>query len=259
MDNIYLRVHQHEGGFFSNFNKIATYLSDYPNVSKITWHLYGQPYGAFAYNCGELFSNLFKTYQSEKESNLIVDLQTYNRTTYTGKDIHYQYISNNTEWRYNLNKTLKYFIPTGELQSLITTLDNILNNIKPKKLIGVLKRNNRLSCEQQNNTLPTIERYFEEIDKIFDDETYVCLSVDNVSDLNQFIKKYKRCIFNPKIRRTQTVFDEEPHFLPGSKLDAMYTYLEVYMLSKCQTFIHPVSNMATASLYFNPQQQSIYI
>ena len=31
------------------------------------------------------------------------------------------------------------------------------------------------------------------------------------------------------------------------------------MLSKCNYFIHPVSNMATAALYFNPELKSIYI
>ena len=59
-------VKQHEGGFFSNFNKVISFLEKNSNTEKITWDLRGQSFGAFAFNCGEVFSHLFSPYNTNK-------------------------------------------------------------------------------------------------------------------------------------------------------------------------------------------------
>jgi hypothetical protein len=254
-----LIVKQHEGGFFSNFNKVATFLKVTTGISNIKWELYGQPYGAFAYNCGEVFSNLFEPYNNGNKITTIVELTEYVQQEFTGNGVHNYYINTNNNWRVELNKTLAFFKPTENLQRKIDTLNNTFKQITNKKIISVLKRNERLRCEQVNGTLPTLEDYFNKIDELFDENTYLCLAVDNIYDLSKFIERYKRCIYNPYTRRTNFTTDEEPHFQPGTADDAINVYLEVYMLSKGQQFIHPISNMATASLYFNPNQTSLYI
>lgn len=258
MSNIHLIVKFHEGGFFSNFNKVTTFLrSTTHNVVKITWDLQGQPYGAFAYNCGEVFGKLFEIYTSENQYEEEIFLNTYNDTSFTGSEVHDKY--SQQKWREEFHNTLKYFKYTPILKTLIEKVDN-LNALKcSSNIIGVLKRNELLKCEQHDNKMPTLEEYFEQIDKIIDDNTYIYLSVDNLSDINAFIKRYKKCIYNPKCRRSNTPFDREPHFTPGTIDDALYTYIEVYSLSKCKYFIHPLSNMATAVLYHNPTIKSIYI
>lgn len=257
MKNVHVIVQFHEGGFFSNFNKVTTFLKNTKdNIVKITWDLQGQPYGAFAYNCGEVFGKLFENYNTGELVDEIYYLQTYTDLSYTGKEIHNKY--NLINWRVEFNKTLKFFKPTSFLQKQIDALDsNPIFNIS--NLIGILKRNNRLKCEQHDNKLPTLEEYYTEIDKYFTDNTYLYLAVDNIHDLNSFIGKYKKCIYNTKSRRTNFDTDEEPHFTPGTAEDARNTYLEVYTLSKCNYFIHPLSNMSTAVLYFNPNIKSIYI
>lgn len=257
MKNIHVIVQFHEGGFFSNFNKVTTFLNNTKdNIVKITWDLQGQPYGAFAYNCGEVFGKLFEPYNTEEAADEIYYLQTYTDLSYTGNNVHNKYSL--TEWRTDFNRTLKFFKPTPFLQKRIDTLEN--NSIfKAANLIGILKRNNRLKCEQHDNKLPTLEEYYTEIDKHFTDNSYLYLAVDNIHDLNSFIGKYKKCIYNTKSRRTNFDTDEEPHFTPGTAEDARNTYLEVYTLAKCKTFIHPLSNMSTAALYFNPKLVSIYI
>lgn len=259
MKNIHLNVLFHEGGFFSNFNKVTTFLKNTSdNVVKITWDLQGQPYGAFAYNCGEVFGKLFEEYNSGIEADETVILQTYTDTSYTGREVHEKYFFE--DWRYEFNNTLKYFIPTSLLQEHINKIKyKYIFGSEKVNLIGILKRNERLKCEQHDNTLPALEDYFREINKIKTDDTYLYLSVDNNYDVEQFIKRYKKCIYNPKVRRTSVSTDEEPHFTPGTTEDALHTYLEVYTLSMCNYFIHPLSNMSTAVLYFNPNIKSIYI
>lgn len=260
MKNLHVEVKFHEGGFFSNFNKVVTFIdSCQDNICRITWNLQGQPYGAFAYNCGEVFGKLFDEYNNGQSVDQEYTLETYNNLKYTGRDVHKVYVEEDATWRNNLNKTLKYFTPTPLLQSGIDKLqtNSIFN--RQVNIIGVLKRNELLKCEQSSNRMPSLEDYFKEIDKEFTDNTYLFLSVDNINDLNSFIDRYKKCIYNTKTRRTQYCTDTEPHFIPGTAEDAKNIYLEVHALSKCNSFIHPLSNMSTAVLYFNPTIKSIYI
>jgi hypothetical protein len=258
--NLHLEVKFHEGGFFSNFNKVTTFIdSCTDNICQITWNMQGQPYGAFAYNCGEVFGKLFVNYNNGELPDEKIVLETYNKLTYTGRDVHDIYIGSDISWRTQLNKTLKYFQPTPFLQEGITKIETISIFNSNSNLIGVLKRNELLKCEQHDNKMPTLEDYFKEIDKFFTDNTYLFLAVDNLHDLNAFIERYKKCIYNTKSRRTQFCTDTEPHFTPGTADDARNVYLDVYALSLCNYFIHPLSNMSTAVLYFKPSIKSIYI
>ena len=255
MKNVHLIVKFHEGGFFSNFNKVTTFLNNTTDrVVKITWDLQGQPWGAFAYSCGEVFGKLFDIYDLGERVDNDIYLHTYTDTSFTGKEVASKY--KDIEWRNKFNNTLKYFKPLPLLEKHIQEVDKIVYN---KKIIGILKRNELLKCEQPDGNMPDLEIYFNQIDELIDDNTYLYLSVDNLYDVNAFISRYKKCIYNPKCRRSNTCSDQEPHFIPGNIMDALYTYLEVYSLSKCTHFIHPVSNMATAVLYHNPTIKSIFL
>lgn len=256
-NNLHLIVKQHEGGFFSNFNKIVTFLSECTDeIVKISWNLQGQPYGAFAYDCGEVFGKVFNNFTTAKSIDKVNELVTYSNFTYTGKNVHDVYTSNDLSWRHSFNSCLCYFNLTNIASDLLNQLTKQMQN---KKIISVLKRNELLKCEQINNRLPTLDTYFKQIDCLYDNSTYLYLSVDNVNDLNAFISRYGKCIYNPKMRRSNFNTDTEPHFTPGTYLDAIYTYMEVVALSRGSHFIHPISNMATSVLYHNPYITSIYI
>ena len=109
----------HEGGFFSNFNKVITHLAHNKNVTKITWNLRGQVYGAFAYNVNEVFSELFEPYDEEISINSEYYIKEFEHIEYTGKNAHNLYLGN-SEWRSNLNKVFKkYITPTKLLKKNI--------------------------------------------------------------------------------------------------------------------------------------------
>ena len=256
--SIHITFNQHEGGFFSNFNKVITHLAHSEEVTKITWNLRGQPFGAFAYNCSEVFSMLFEVYDENKPITSIANIEEFKYLEYTGKNAHNLYLGDKT-WRTNLFDVYKKYIkPTKLLQYSIDIVDKSFarnNNIK----VGILKRNQLLKCEQANNAMPDIERYINNISQIDGDKTCV-LSVDNITDLTQFRTKEKlKFIYSTDIKRTNKDTDMEPHFTPGTIQDALYYFIDVYMLSKCDYLIHPVSNMATAALYLNPELKSIYL
>jgi hypothetical protein len=256
--SLHLVVHQHEGGFFSNFNKVVSFLEAHPEVSKITWDLQGQSFGAFAYGCGEVFSKLFVSYDTSP------CLTTHQLTEYvdqrhTGRNTHGLYLGPDN-WRAQLHRAyIQYIKPTPYLGSRIEQVDDIFNQLKERPKIGILKRNELLKCEQQKNCMPSFEQYQVAISQLkLKDPVYV-FSVDSLYDIDQFKVNYKPHVYSPIIRRTHKNTDMEPHFLPGTELDAATIFLDVYMLSLCDYFIHPVSNMATAALYMNPLVKSIYL
>ena len=252
-------VKQHEGGFFSNFNKVISFLEKNSNTEKITWDLKGQPFGAFAFSCGEVFSHLFLPYNTNKAYDQEEILREYIDQRHTGKNAHDCY-TGNQDWRLSLNQTYrKYITPTEFLHNKIKQVDELFVQISNKQKIGILKRNDLLKCEQQQNKMPDLLSYSNEIKKIYTKDSVLVLSVDNTTDLNFFKNKYKPTIFSPIIRRTNVTTDVEPHFTPGTHIDAATIFLDVYMLSKCDYFIHPVSNMATAALYLNPKLVSRYL
>ena len=252
-------VKQHEGGFFSNFNKVVSFLEKNSNTEKITWDLRGQPFGAFAFNCGEVFSYLFSPYNTNISCDQEEILKEYIDQRHTGRNVHSCY-TGSQDWRYSLNRVYKkYITPTEFLRNKIKQVDELFEQIQGKQKIGILKRNDLLKCEQHQNKMPELSLYENEINKIYTKNSALILSVDNTSDLNFFKNKYKPTIFSPIIRRTNVATDMEPHFTPGTHIDAATIFLDVYMLSKCNYFIHPVSNMATAALYFNPELKSKYI
>jgi hypothetical protein len=251
---------QHEGGFFSNFNKVISYLANNSEVSKITWDLKGQPYGAFAYSCDEVFSHLFKQYSSGVAPIKDIRIKEFEYLEYTSGNVHKLYISDNQSWRLKLYETfVKYIEPTPHLQRSIDVVDATFSSLSGIK-VGILKRNQLLKCEQVSGSMPHINEYLNIINEIEGNKTLI-LSVDNETDLNTFRSMYPndRCIFSKSIRRTNVDTDREPHFTPSSVQDAIYYFMDVYMLSKCDYLIHPISNMATAALYMNPNLKSIYL
>ena len=261
--SVKVKFEMHEGGFFSNFNKVITFLNHFEkinDISEVEWNLIGQPFGAFAYNLPEVFGTVFEQYKNgkHKEETTVSEYLQLSLNKYTGKNAHNLYIGPD-HWRKDLNKTfLKYIKTTKEAQHYIDKANENKKNCKGK-IISILKRNQRLRCEQPSDEMPTLEQYFEKIDELFDDETYLYLCVDNMNDLNAFIKRYKRCLYHPYMRRTTSDKDQEPHFIPKSEKDAIHTFVDLWTASQSDYFIHPVSNMATSALYFNPQVESIYI
>ena len=256
----HLIVHQHEGGFFSNFNKVISFLETHPEVSKITWDLQGQPFGAFAYNCGEVFSKLFVPFWDKNpiEGEPYI-LSEYVDQRHTGKNAHGLY-TGHQGWRNSLHRTLQQYIRiTPYLIPRIKSIHDTFNSVKDRPKVGILKRNELLKCEQQKNCMPAFEQYQAAIKELKLEKPVFMFSIDNLYDLDQFKAEFRPHMYSPGMRRTQKNTDMEPHFLPGTQQDAAAAFLDVYMLSMCDYFIHPVSNMATAALYFNPKMKSIYL
>jgi len=84
-------------GFFSNFNKLITYLVDNPSISKITFDMrsFG-PSSAFSYikENEELFSKIFENYDEGLEINKTIYGKNYEDDRITGAKA-YNFYNNN--------------------------------------------------------------------------------------------------------------------------------------------------------------------
>ena len=85
------------------------------------------------------------------------------------------------------------------------------------------------------------------------------LRIDNNDDLNYYKEKLPQ-YYITNINRSKNNQGNAPHKNNLQSLnDLENIFIEIYLLSECDILIHCVSNMATASLYMNMKQESVFI
>lgn len=259
--NLILKSHKCGGGFFSQFNLVIQGLYLYDGlINRVIWDMEDAP--AFQYNSGDVYKPLFEEYNNEIVSNETATVNTFFNQNYTAHLVVNKYLSKDQKvWRNKFNKIYKKYIKHTSY------LDNIYNNIflpqfeqyKDIPKIGILIRNNNLGIEQPRKVSPSIELYLKALQELNIQDFVLVCGIDNYNDL-EFFKKYYKIIYNPHTTRSATACRGEPHHSSQMQIvDAAYHYLEGYALSKCDYFIHPVSNVATGALIMNPDLKNIFV
>lgn len=255
------KPHNCGGGFFSQFNQTIQGLSHYYNViNQVEWDMHDT--NAFCYNSGDVFRHLFEEYNNNEPSLEVKTFEMFIDQNYTAHLVAEKYVcAEQKQWRNTYYKAYKKFIKHTELvnntfSEIYTNQFKTFNNI-PK--VGILIRNNNLSTEQPRRISPTKELYVKAINDLNLKNFVIVCAIDNNEDLNYFNTRYNT-IYNEHTTRSLTAYHNEPHRVDGLNIkDAVNHYLEGYTLSMCDYFIHPVSNVATAALYMNPDIKNIFI
>ena len=249
-------------GFFSNFNKLITYLTDHPDITKITFNMFSTaPNTAFSFikEGEELFSKLFEVYDEQKPITNTIIGEIYENERITGKNASNYYNENRNNLQPFHDAYIKYIKIKPELQNKI---NDTISELKKdsEQLIGIFIRSNSLAGEQPSGKMPRREEYDSAIDKIDKSKkTKYFLCIDNEDDLEYFKNKYQPNYYTD-IRRSSNKNDGEAHVNTVGGLDQLEkSFIEVVLLSSCDTLIHCVSNMVTASLYMNMNQKSIFV
>jgi hypothetical protein len=264
-ENLKLIIKSHNGGFFSNFNKMIHYLKNYPNIVEIQFDVRStglENQLPFINKDEEIFGKLFEKYKENKNINRILIGESYESQELTDKNAYNFYNEN----RYKLepyNKAFtKYIKLQPQLQKKLEYLKNKLHS-DCEEVIGIFVRSGALHAEQPNKKLPTRQDYLDAINNIntVSKKTKFFLRIDNNEDLD-FYKNILQPNFYTDISRSDNNKKDALHvdskkYLNLKELED--TYLEVALLSTCNILIHCVSNMATASLYMNMNQKSICI
>ena len=262
--NITLEIQSHDGGFFSNFNKLISNLHYYKNVNKIIFNMVSkEKFKAFYFikDNEELFSKIFDVYDYGTSDNNTNNIKTdsYIDSSITGNNAYKFYNENRIKLQsyhdtYNKYIKIKPHI-TDKINKKLLELKN-----NTDQLICIFVRSEALRHEQPSGKMPTRDDYTKALDKIpKSNNVKYFLCVDNNDDLEFYKTKYTPNYFTP-IRRTKNKKDGEPHTNNiGTLEDLEDSFVEVMLISHCDILVHCVSNMATASLYINMNQQSIFV
>ena len=249
-------------GFFSNFNKLITYLVDNPSTTKITFDMRSHgPSTAFSYikENEELFSKLFEEYDEGLETTKTISGDNYQDERITGVNAYNFYNSNRNKLQPFNDAYNKYIKVKSHIQEKINKKINELKK-DSDQIIGIFIRSNALAGEQPSKRMPKREEYInaiENIQKSNNVKYFFC--IDNQEDLDYFKEMYKPNYYTD-IRRTSNTNDGEPHTKTmGTLEDLENSFIEVAIMSQCDILVHCVSNMVTASLYMKMNQQSICV
>jgi hypothetical protein len=250
-------------GFFSNFNKLLTYLVDHPTITKIDYQMksfgQGSPF-TFIKEGEELFSKLFEPYDENKEITETLEKENYDNTRITGPGAANYYNENRTQLQPFHDAYKKYIKIKPEIQKKIDEKINMLKEGSPEQLFGIFIRSDALANEQPTGKMPTREDYkrvLDSIDKTKKTKYFLC--IDNNDDLEYYKEHYKPNYYT-NIRRSTNNTNGEPHRNTMGTLEELEnSFIEVVLLSQCNILLHCLSNMVTASLYMNINQESKFV
>ena len=249
------------GGFFSNFNMLIDNLVNDNNIVEIEYNvLSGGDSLKYIKENEELFSKLFEPYKTDKEYKYIEYIDTYKDKNIVAKDASNMYAENRNKLQPYNDAFNKYIIIKPHIKDKINNEIKELQKGNPDKIIGIFKRSNNLASEQPSGKMPSREEYIQKIDSLnISDKTKFFLRIDNDDDLDFFKKKYQFNYYTT-IKRSKNSSSNAPHLYNLQTLNDLESiFIEIYLLSKCDILIHCVSNMATASLYMNMKQESVFI
>jgi hypothetical protein len=249
-------------GFFSTFNKLITYCVDYPNITKIKYNITSFAKGhpmSFIKEGEELFSKIFDEYDEKKPVNRTINALKYENERITTVNAVNFYGENRIKLQPFNDAYKKYVKIKQNIQDKINTKLKLLKE-NVEQTVGIFIRSNALQHEQPNHKMPRREDYdnaLKQIDLTKNTRYFFC--IDNEDDLNYFKTKYTPNYYTD-IRRTDNIHNSEPHKKTmGTLKDLEDSFIEVALLSECDTLLHCVSNMTTASLYMNMNQKSVFV
>lgn len=126
-------------------------------------------------------------------------------------------------------------------------------------VVSVLIRSNAIAGEQLFGRMQTLDEYASAMERVRGPLTEFFVMSSDKQSLEWVAKRFP-CFFDPTVRRGLRRDLPEPHLeVPQTAEDAKRCLVEVLVASRCRALIHPISNMATAALYINPQLQSVYL
>lgn len=243
------KVTAHGAGLFSNINKILVCLRLYEQVY-VDWSKAGPNDPAFKYGgsfYGDCWHDLFYDATSPpSEPYDTVHQYPFYDITGACAGIMYQ----NPEW--NWRET--YHKAWARLTCVVEPIPVGPNTI------GVMIRSDALGGEQLYGKSQPLEQYADAIAKVHKAGTSLFVVSSDNESISWLLQRYPGLYFSSGIKRSAHRSDPEQHLhVPQTKMDAIDVMREVLTLARCDSLIHPISNMATAALIINPQLKSIYL
>lgn len=235
-------VKPHRAGLFSNINKVITCLRMYDHVH-VDWSE-GSLYG-------DCWSDLFEpTSFPEEPADIITDYPFYDLTAACAGIL---YQNESWGWRNTLHPLWEKL---GVRKDLIDRALKMTLTV-PLEATGVIIRNDGHAGEQLSGRSQTLNEYAKAIEAVGNRHIFTMSGdLESLKWLNE-----RFLVWHPAdTKRTKTRSDPDRHLAePQTPEDAKQVMIELLAIANCRTLIHPISNMATAALYINPNLKSIYL
>lgn len=240
-------VFPHRAGLFSLLNNVVTCMLMYDQVY-VDWvdTLYGTRAD------GNLWNHLFEPLPPVEGG---CDIHaTYPDQWLTYKNAAKLYEGGH-EWRERCNRVWRKLKPRMEVR---VGADIVLDDHRMMDFISVLVRAYSHGGEQVSGRSQSLDSYARAIDGALGPATHVFLMTRDLETL-EWMKARFPVVYCKATKRTPTR-DIDLHLAePQTVDDAKQVMKEVILSSYGRALIHPVSNMATAALYMEPEMQSIYL
>lgn len=245
-------VKAHGAGLFSNINKVLTCMRIYDHVH-VDWAVCGPNDPGYKYGqsfYGDCWDSLFEpTTLPEPPFDTIYDYPFYDITGGCA-GVMYQ----NPQWGC-------WRIAFNELWKKLRC--RIRPEPGPGPTVGMLIRSDVHGGEQLSGRSQSLEEYAQAFKAVSDNSTNLLVVSSDTESIHWMDDRFPnhKILFTEGVKRNpQRSTNPEQHLVvPQTNSDAVQVVQEVLNLASCRVFIHPVSNMATAALYINPELQSIYL
>ena len=252
------------GGFFSEFVKMLSYLEANPTTTEIEYNLLATPPGEglpFIKEGEELFSKVFLPYNENVPIDTTVSAQSYKYQQYTYRSAYNNYNDNHYKLQGLHDAFEKYIkIKPEILERVNHKYNEIMDGFDI--LVGIFVRSQASADEQPNGKLPTRDDYMNAVNNLDKSKKIkYFLRIDNENDL-EFYTNALTPNYYSEMKRASNNGANSLHRTGSDYMtlnDLEDILVDVLLLSKCDILIHCVSNMATASLAINMDQQSICV
>jgi hypothetical protein len=271
-----LVVFPHDGGFFSNFNKVMNHLvcslHHYGVMAiKVDWNIKKGSkfkFNTFFYGThkdGNIWEHFFDQPLFPPRSFIMCKkTSSYRDWSITGRNVYNLYKSGDG-WRQQYHSAFKEYIRIKA--HILKEVEQIyFRHLAGKYCIGVHIRNDVHKCEQPDGQMPPLEQYMAEIGHIISSKRED-VKIFLATDVEEYVRRFRN-VFGEKVftQADVTRLQESPAN-PEEEITYLYdpslklgedVLKDCLLLSKCDVLIHRVSNIATAAGYINPSMSMIY-
>lgn len=257
-------VRNHDGGFFSNFNKVVACLCHWPRDRlHVDWTLRGEefryyepswPPGANAWE--KLFA------QPSGVVGRGVDVKMFPDPRYTHKFAADMYRGAGVASRAAMHAAWSRLRPRPELRAAIAAAATDLRAARPSgQLVGVHVRSAGIAPEQPSRVLPTPDDMADAAALVLKFDGAVVLATDSADVVGLFRDRFGPSVYVRDAARVPSYADVRGlhETAPPSLALATEVYLDAIVLAQCDYLVSAVSNVATAAWYMAPHVPHAFV
>jgi hypothetical protein len=256
-------VRPHEGGFFSNFNKVVSLLHseigrDGVTGVRVDWTL-PKPIKHFPYGTpadGNVWERLFAPVAAEGDVNeTVTDYPLNGRQLWTHRQAYGLY--RRQDWRRAYNQTFARFVVPR--LDLLERAERALSKAEGLR-IGIHYRHPGHDHEMPR-PIASVEYFIKRVRRLA--RGHSAWSVVLATDVKRVAETFREAFADRLIMQPDTVmsagsFQSHEIVRSGSVALAEEVLIDAMMLSRCDVLLHVTSNIATAVGYMNPRLRMVY-